>query len=119
MGVVDGSKGTWKPFVDKVPKQALDKKRTFLPKTAPQFKAPTNLYHDDAVSNILHKLKQAETLKTVNSPDTLLKDSLGETSGLAYKQDKSVMKPVKHLSKTKDADSLRWPFGKPSYMKPD
>merc|ERR1711939_170349 len=37
---VDGSKNTWKAFVDPVPKAALNPKRTFLPKTAKEFQLP-------------------------------------------------------------------------------
>lgn len=114
MGVVDGSKNSWQPFVDKVPKNAFAAKRTFLPPTQTAFQSPKHISQTlKPVQKIGKELKEAEHIPKQKLAFDLKdsNDAHDEIESLNYSRDNTVLKPVKSWGKH---DSLRWPFGRPS-----
>jgi hypothetical protein len=126
---VDGSKNTWKAFVDPVPKAALNPKRTFLPKTAKAFQLPgkvskknpwgrdrgeerveaalTSAEQVNKPSKFMAKIQKEEKKPDHNLPLTSLK------TGVAPGQMGEGNKKKKKLTKKEKQEKLAWPLGRP------
>jgi len=129
MGAIDGSRDEWKPFVDKAPKEALNTKRTFLPKTAKAFRLNNmkKIYEKGKWKASPEEKRIEESLKKAEDPNRETKvekmmhqselreskdvksNELGFVAG--EKKPQWPLKATKRKSKSFDA---RWPFGKPT-----
>lgn len=115
MGVVDGSTNSWQAYADKAPKKALNSKRTFLPPTLQEYKAPASASQLTSVDQIVNELHQAEqnSAHEKMSMSGQLKESIGgieKDRTVNYKEDDSILKPAKTAD---EETSVRWPFGRP------
>jgi hypothetical protein len=128
MGLVDGTKNTWKPFVDKVPKSALSNKRTFIPKTPKAFRL-SNLQKQGVLSKS-GAFKESAEQKRIDeevhqAANPSLKSAFQKTLASQMKAEK--VQETKDLkvdpkalpmaaTKAKGEVSERWPFGKPGSL---
>lgn len=110
LGVIDGSNNSWQPFENKVPKKALNPKRTFLPVTQQAFHAPSQNFKTPTVDSIVKSLHAAETQRAQQQAAIMKPAKTVDVKSLDYGKDQTLLKPTE--SKT---DSLAWPFGKPDF----
>jgi len=109
-GPIDGSRGTWKPFVDKVPKSALNSRRTFLPKTQKAYRPDKKMVEQDKdVARIGRELSKAEDVHASSS----FMQTIDEQELKDSKEPSPSKGPVNWPLKKSKAASARWPFGPP------
>lgn len=122
MGTVDGSQGKWKPFVDKVPKRALNPKRTFLPKTAKAFRLNNmkkifdkGKWKDSPEEKrIQESLKKAEDLNHETSVEKMMHQrELRESKDVSKAVESKPQWPLKATKQKAISAKARWPFGHP------
>lgn len=89
---------SWHPFIDKAPKSALKKGRTFLPKTAAQFRAPTSM-KDQGEAKVERALKKAED---IHRPSM-------------YMQKEMATSKLREIGEDAKKTSSEWPQGKPRH----
>jgi len=114
MGTIDGSRGSWFPFVNKAPMEALVKGRTFLPKTATEFQKPVS-FKDKGLDSVQKELAQAENIHARSKYLQKVHAEEVKAAKLKAAQAKKKAKAQEKREKRKKKPNVLWPLGKPTF----